>query len=966
MQIKISTKYLNMEKLLSLLLLVFVSVQSPKTLYGQSKIVNKTETSTVELTAPIPTSNKVKVGAFKNGLTYYIRHNEEPKNRLELRLVVNAGSNQEKPNQLGMAHLVEHMNFNGTKHFKKNELVDYLQSIGVKFGADLNASTSFDHTIYILSIPIKNEKEVNKGLQILADWAHNTLLKHDMIESERHVVLEEYRMGLGAGKRMRRQYLPIILKGSRYAKRLPIGTKQSILHSTDHSLRTFYHQWYRPGLEAIIAVGDMPMREIYQEIKKHFADIPTFKKPRKKKEYSIPNHQKTYIAVASDSEATISRVKIVYMDKGSRQPFQTIRDYRYHLVNSLCTFMINNRLNEKTNKPNPPFISAGSSYSIYWSPRKKAYTISAVASEDRRLRAMKALLLVDKRAKKYGFLKDEFIRAKKALLSSLENSYKRRKTRSSTSYAESYISNYLYNIPIPGIRWRYEKAQKIVPNITLKQVNSVVDDFLHKSNRSVLFTGPPLKSSKDALKQKIQNLLAEVATQRVSPYQEKNVRDHLMRTMPKMGSIVNKTINDSLGTTRITLSNGAKVIYKKTDFKNNQILFHAFSFGGTSLYSNAAYRQTVLATGGLTQAGLAGLSKSDLKKVLAGKNVSVSPYISSLTEGLRGHSTKKDMETMFQLIYLYFTSLNKNPKAFQSYISKLKTVYANRLSSPKFYFKAKFSKYLNGQNNPRYVGIPTPEKLAKANYNLAYKKYQQRFANAGDFTFYFIGDIPVSAFKKYLKIYLASLPSTNEHEMYRVLPYRPLSGSHKKVIYKGEAPKSFVELIYDGETSYSSKEDLELQILGDILTIELTNDLREKDSGVYTASASGGMIKIPYGLFQFIISFPCGPDNVPKLIKSALQQVDEIIQNGPTIENLEKVKKHKLLTYKKSIKTNRYWLSNLIQSAINQTNKTTFLHFKSNLNAITRDDIQQIAKEYLIRGHITGTLYPEKKNPENK
>jgi zinc protease len=945
-----------MKKLFFFILIAGLAYLNPFALAAQEQSSAK-----IDLSKKIPVSSKVKKGTLKNGLTYYIRHNKKPEDHLELRLVVNAGSILEDSDQLGMAHLMEHMNFNGTKHFKKNELVDYLQNIGVKFGADLNASTGFDRTVYILPIPTDSSEVVDTGFQILDDWAHNALLKHDMIKGERGVVLEEYRLGLGANKRMQKQYFPIILKGSRYAKRLPIGTKESILHSKDSSLRQFYHQWYRPGLEAVIAVGDLPVQTIYKKIKKYFGGIPTLKNPRKRKTYSIPNHQKTYVAVASDSEATNTVVRILNLDKGKRKPAQTVGDFRHQLVQRLFTTMINNRLDEKRNKPNPPFMVATSSHGQFVSPEKETYRSIAITNQDSLLRGMKTLLLVNKRVKKYGFLQDELDRAKKDLLSSLESQYKGRKTETSASYVGDYISNYTNDSPIPGITWKYHEAKKIVPGIKLEEVSSLIDQFLHKDNRDVLVTGPALKGSKKALKQNIRDLLAEVAKQKVKPYKENQVRKRLMRKAPKMGSITKQSENDSLGTTTLTLDNGAKVIYKKTDFKDNQILFQAFSYGGTSLYSNATYRQTDLANNGLAQAGVAGLSKSDLKKVLSGKNVGVSPFISKLTEGLQGNSTPKDMETMFQLINLYFTSLNKDRGAFESYISKQKTRYGKLLSNPQFYFIVQFNNFINGQNNPRYVGFPTPEKLDKANYDLAYKKYQQRFANAGDFTFYFVGDIPVKAFKKDVKTYLASLPSNSKREKYKVYPYRPLSGTHKKVIYKGKAPKSLVELVYNGETDYSPEKDFRLQILGDILTIELTNTLREKDSGVYTVNAKGGASKIPYGSFHFVVAFPCGPDNVPKLIKAAENEINKIVKNGPTDEDLEKVKKHQLVEYKKDMKKNKYWLSHLLQSDINQTNKKAFLHFKKKVNSLTKDDIRQIANEYLTNGHITGILYPEKK-----
>jgi zinc protease len=951
------------KNLLPLILSICWLCLAPSLLTAQT---DTAATAKINADKPIPIDPNVKKGTFKNGFTYYIRHNDKPQDRLVMRLVVDAGSILEDPDQLGMAHLMEHMNFNGTRHFKKNELINYLQSIGVKFGADLNAYTGFDQTVYILPIPTDSSEVVDKGFQVLEDWAHEALLKHDMIEGERGVVLEEYRLHLGAARRMRKQYLPIILKGSRYARRLPIGTKQSILHSTDASLRRFYHQWYRPGLEAVIAVGDLPVDSIYQKIKKHFAAISAHKHPRKRKVYSILNHQKTYVAVASDSEATNAQVQITYMDEGERKPNKTVGDYRDHLIQRLFTEMINNRLDDKRNEPDPPFVFASSSHGMYWSPDKEAYTSFAVTSEDGRLRGLNTLLLVNKRVKEYGFGKAEFKRAKDNVLSSLKNRYKGRKTDRSSSYVNDYISNYLYGDPIPGITWRYKEAKKIIPGIKLTEASALINKFLHKDNRTVLLTGPPLKGTKDSLKQDVRELLAEVAAQKVHPYQEKNVRDHLMRTIPQRGSIIKQAANDSLGTTKLTLSNGATVIYKKTDFKDNQILFRAFSFGGTSLYSNKAYHQTELANGGLADAGVAGLSKSGLKKVLAGKDVSVSPYIHDLTEGLRGNAAPEDMESMFQLIHLYFTSLNKDPDAFQSYITKKEQSYRRIFSRPINYFIIKLNKYIYGHNNPRYVGVPTPEKLAKVNYDVAYKKYQQRFSNAGDFRFYFVGDIPVQRFKKDVETYLASLPASREREHYRVLPYRPLSGNHKKIIRRGKAPKSLVELIYNGETTYSPKEDYDLQVLGDILTIKLTQNLREKDSSVYSVNASGGLSKIPYGSYHFSISFPCGPENVHKLIKATQQQIQQIVKNGPTDEDLEKVKKHQLLAHKKNMKKNSYWLNRLVQPAINHTSKTAFLHYKYRVHALTGGSIQQVAKEYLNKGHITGILYPEGRKTVDK
>lgn len=913
---------------------------------------------TMKTEKTIPTDPNVITGVLENGLTYYIRNNDRPEDIVELRLVINAGSILEDEDQLGLAHFMEHMNFNGTKNFKKNHLVDYLQTIGVKFGADLNAYTSFDRTVFILPIPTEDPVILDKGFQVLEDWAHNALLNHKMIDDERGVVLEEYRLRLGASKRMRQEYFPIILKDSRFAKRLPIGTEKSLKNFDYESLKRFYEDWYRPGLMAVIAIGDLDTDMMLKKIKSHFGSIPVQENPREREYYSIPNHEETYVAVATDPEAGFTRVQLIYQDQGEKEPMKTTGDYRDHLINRLFSQMINNRLDELRNSANPPFVFASSYHGRYWSPKKEAFRSFALTPKGGQLEALETLLIANKQIKEHGFDPLELKRAKKDLLASLEDAYKGRKTKESSRYVNEYISNFLLDEPIPGIEWEYQAAQKLVPGIELKEVSHLIDSYLHKNNRTVLLTGPTYAEGEEVTEEDIRDLLEEVSKKTVEPYKVEAVRDNLMTKMPEKGSVVNTETNEELGTTTLTLSNGAEVIYKKTDFKENQILFRAFSYGGSSLYENDVYKETALANGGLNDAGVAGLSKTDLDKVLAGKNVSVSPYISGLTEGFRGNTTPEDLESLFQLVHLYFTSLNKDEEAFQSYIAKRKGFLGPLLSKPTIYFSVELGKYIYG-DSPRYVGFPTPELLDQANYDLAYKKYQKRFANAGDFKFYFVGDIPVDEFKNYVELYLASLPSSSDEEMYNVFPYRPKTGTHTKIIKKGTAPKSTVRMIYQGETEYSPKEDYYMHSLGDILTIKLVENLREKTSGVYGVGASGGLSKIPYGSYSFRISFPSGPKNVKKLVALAKEEVQKIIKNGPTAEDLQKIKETQLLSYKEDMKENKFWLSELISAEKNQTEKTAFLNFKNKVEALDAKDIQKVAKKYLSDGPITGILYPE-------
>ncbi|NER12131.1 insulinase family protein [Leptobacterium flavescens] len=941
-------------KWLSLLLsaLVFGSM------YGQvTKTPDKQFNGSIG-TEKLPVDPNVKIGKLSNGLTYYIRNNGKPEDKVELRLAVNVGSILEDDDQRGLAHFMEHMNFNGTKNFKKNELVDYLQSIGVEFGADLNAYTSFDQTVYILPIPSDDPEKLEKGFQILEDWASGALLTEKDIDEERGVVLEEYRLSLGADTRMLQKYLPIIANNSKYAERLPIGTKESLENFSYESLRRFYKDWYRPDLMAVVAVGDLDVETLEKKIKDHFGGIKASKNPRKRESFTIPNHEETYIAIESDKEAPFTRVQVQYTDKGKKGKTETVQDFRANLVENLFTQMINNRLSELRNKPNPPFVFGFSFHGGTLARDKEAYQSSATTSETGQLAGLRALLEENERVKRYGFQESEFKRAKKNYLASLERAYKDRDKQESNRIVGSYINNYLNGSPITGIEWTYNFAQAELPNIKLEEVNALIKDFLHDDNRTVILTGPEKDGLKKVTKDEVSALLKEVQTADIKPYEDGNTRTQLMTSLPSKGNITSRETNDKLGITTLTLSNGAKVVYKKTDFKNDQILFEAYSLGGTSLYSDQVLKEAALANGGLAEAGVDGLSVNDLRKVLSGKIVNVRPFITSLTEGFRGSSTPKDLESLFQLVHLYFTKLNKDKDAYTSYVSKQKGFLANLKSNPQFYFSIERGKFLN-EGNPRFLGFPTDEAYDKANYDLAYEKYKERFANAGDFNFYFVGNIDEAKIAELAETYLASLPSNGTKENFKVYDFRPKSGSHEFTVKKGKDPKSQVSIAYSGETTYDRKEARLLSALGKILTIKLVEKLREEESGVYGVGARGSIGKLPYSSFNFTISFPCGPENVEKLTAAALAEVQKIVDNGPEEADVTKVKESLLLERKEQMKQNRFWLATLKNADYLGNNLNDLSKFESNVEALNAKDIQAVAKKYLTKGYIKSVLFPE-------
>jgi len=908
----------------------------------------------------IPVDPNVKIGKLPNGLTYYIRNNGKPEDKVELRLVVNAGSIMETDRQLGLAHFMEHMNFNGTKNFKKNDLVDYLQSIGVKFGADLNAYTSFDETVYILPIPSDDPEKLEKGFQILEDWAHNTTLSEEAIDGERGVVLEELRIRLGADERMQKITLPKMMYGSRYADRLPIGTKENLENFSYDDVRDYYKTWYRPDLMAVVAVGDLDVETMEKKITDHFAGIKKSDNPTKRESYELPNHEETLIAIASDKEAAFTQVQILYKDRFEAPKLTTIGDYREMLVRNLFSTLINNRLDELRNSANPPFVFGFSYYRGTFARTKNAYQSFAVTSPEGQLNGLKAILEENERVKRFGFQEAEFERAKKSLLAQLEKQYNDRDKLESNKMVGEYINNYLEDEPIPGIEWEFHMTKRLLPDIKLDEIGNLINGFLHDDNRVIVITGPEKEGLTQVTEKQVNDLLTEISSSEIAQYQDEAVRKELLETKPVSGSITDITKNETIGTTTLTLSNGAVVTYKKTDFKNDEVLFEAYSPGGTSLYSNEEHIATAFANSGLTEAGVGGLSLTDINKFMSGKIVRVNPGIRGFSENFSGFAAPKDLETLFQMVHLYFTSLNKDKEAFDSFITKQKSFLGNLMANPQFYFQDQIGQIRN-EGNPRFTGFPTVEKMDAADYDLAYKKYQERFADAGDFHYYLVGNLDEEKVADYAKTYLASLPAKQSNENYVPTKFRRKDAYQKHVVKRGSDPKSTVSITWEEEIQYDSKTEMAIAALGEVLSIKLIEKLREEEGGVYGVGARGSLSKISYASITFTINFPCGPENVDKLITAALGEVDKIKKEGVTPEDMAKVKETYLVKRKENIKTNKFWIDNLLEADQEDKDINSLMTFEEKLGDLKSEDLQEVAKKYLDENYFLGILMPEDK-----
>jgi zinc protease len=909
-----------------------------------------------QINEEIPLDPNVKVGILENGLKYYIRKNEKPEDKVELRLVVNVGSMMEEDNQQGLAHFLEHMAFNGTKNFEKNELVSYLQSVGVKFGADLNAYTSFDETVYILPIPSDDEEILNQGLQVLEDWASTITLSEEEIDKERGVVIEEWRLGQGANQRMRDEWFPVMFKDSRYAERLPIGKKE-VLENFDYAtLRKFYQDWYRPNLMAIVAVGDIDVEEMEANIKERFGKLKNPENAPAREYYQIPDHKETLVSVVSDPEAQFTQIQLVY--KHDLEKTHTLGDFRRDAIYSLYNGMLNQRLDELRESSDPPYLFAGTSYGSMLRT-KSSYSSFAIVGEDGIEKGLKTIIRENERVKKYGFTPGEFERYKKTLLNQYESGFKERDKTESNQYASEYIRNFLSEEPIPGIEFEYEFYEKILPTIQLEEINSLAKNWITDENQVTVIMAPEKEGLVLPGESEILAIINEAENEPVDPYEDKDVASTFIETLPAPGKIISEKSLESVDATEITLSNGMRVVLKPTTYKNDEIIIRAYSMGGKSVYPLEDEEEASNASGIIGESGVDSFAPSDISKMLSGKSVNVSPYIGTYNEGMNGQTTPDDLETALQLIHLYFTAPRKDNDAFTSYVNKNKMLFQNLMSNPQFYFSDQSSRILT-QNHPRGGGFPTVEELEKIDYNRAYNIYTERFSNAGDFIFFFVGSFDMETIKPLLETYMASLPGNNQAEEFTDLGIRPPSGTVKKVINKGTDQKSQVSMIYTDETTYDNDEAYYISSLGELLTNKLIEILREEKGGVYGVGANGSLSQIPYSSYTFRISFPCSPENVEDLIAATKEEIEKIKKEGVSEEDLKKIKETQLRDHKENLERNNYWISTLYSSYYNDLPLERINQYENRVDALTSDNIQKVAKKYLTEdNYIELVLKPE-------
>jgi zinc protease len=917
--------------------------------------------SQFSLNQPIPVDPNVKIGKLPNGLTYYIRKNTQPAKKVELRLAVNAGAVLEDNDQRGLAHFMEHMNFNGSKHFPKNELVDYLQKIGVKFGADLNAYTGFDETVYILPISTEDPKVVEQGFTVLEDWAGNNLLDKSEIEKERGVVLEESRLSKGAQQRMMRQYFPKLFNGSKYAERLPIGKDSIIQNFKPDVLERFYKQWYRPNLMAVIVVGDIDPAEAEQKIKAHFGG---FKNPvsAKVRPAIIPIQARTKpeAMVITDEEATNTILQILNFIRPVKK-IKTWGDYRQNIIDQLVNNLINQRLQELTQKENPPFVFGFAGTESFIRGYETFFT-AAVLGNNTADEATKALVGETERARQFGFLSSEIDRAKAALLNQAEQGYKEKDKSESNSLVQGYLQNFLEGDPIPGAQNRYQFMKQVLPTITPAEINAVTKKMPPTTNAFALLTAPARTKDKLPTNAVLLTDVIAAGKQTVKPYQEKAIAKNLMEGDVASGKLVSETKNAKLGTTDLTLSNGITITIKPTTFKNDEILMDAWRRGGWQRFPLADKDNAKNAAQVVMEMGVKDMSPTDLQKFLSGKTVDVNPYINDHEEGIQGSSSVKDFETFLQLVNLYFTQPRKDQGLFNSFVTKTKSQLQFLKSNPRAFYSDTLTKILYN-NSPWVSAVPQPEDFDKVTADKALDIYKQIFGNADGMHFTFVGNVDVDKVKPLLAKYLGSLPSQTTEHQFKDNGVRPVRGVVEANIKKGKEPQSLVTVLWTGETQYNRDENLAFRALIDALNIKVIEKLREELGGMYSGGLSGAVQKRPYVHYSISASIPCGPENVDKLT-NALFDIIKNAQDGKIPQtDLDKVKETLKKQYKVNIQENEAWLNNLSQAFIDQNNPEDILTYEQRVDALTLQDLQKAAQKFFdMKNYVKAVLYPENFN----
>lgn len=906
----------------------------------------------------IPVDTLIHKGKLANGLTYYIRKNAKPENRVELRLALNAGSILETDQQQGLAHLCEHMAFNGSKHFQKQELVDYLESIGMRFGADLNAYTSFDETVYMLQVPSDSSEILEKGFQVLQNWAQFVSYEAEEIDKERGVVIEEWRLGRGAGQRMRDKQLPIMLKDSRYAERLPIGKKAVLDTFKYETLRDFYKTWYHPALMAVVVVGDIQISEMEKLIHKYFDPLTNPEPLPERSIFEVPGHEETLFTIASDPEATNSSVSIYNIFK--TKDVTTVRDYRESMAERLFTGMLNQRFHELSQTEDPPYIY-GYAFRGAFVRTAQNYGMSAMVKSGGVARGLETLLTEAHRVQKFGFTESELKRQKKAVLRSLQKSFDERDKQESKRYASEFLRNFLQNEPMPGITYEYDLHKKLLPGITIEEVNALTANWAEAKNQVVVVSMPEKEGLTVPREGELKQVIANVTSKEIAAYSDDIVDLPLLAEIPKTGKIVAEKYFKDLNITEWILQNGIKVILKPTDFKNDEIRFTSFSPGGYSQVSTENLIPAQTASSIVPGNGFGLFTKIQLQKLLTGKVVQVIPGIGELTEALYGTASPQDLETMFQLAYLTFTAPRIDSTAYLSYVARNKAYYQNKDASPNEAFADSITVTFSSRH-PRYKPFSL-ETINDFDLQKSFEFYKNRYADAGDFTFVFVGNFNLETMRPLVEMYFGGLPTTGRTETWKDQTFDYPKGKIENIFHRGLDQKSLNSITFSGDFEWNKDNVALLNSLTNALRIKLRERIREEKSGTYGIRIKNSSSHFPRERYTIEISFGCNPERYQELTDEIFSQIDSVQQFGFDQVYLDKIQKNSQREFETSLKKNGFWLSGIRSAYFNNTDIKDILNGNERIQKQTLDMLQAAANKYLnSNNYVRVVMLPEEQD----
>lgn len=908
------------------------------------------------LDSPLPRDQHVVRGVLPNGMHYIIRRNKRPEKRAELRLVVNAGSILETDAQRGVAHFVEHMMFDGTRRFPKQDIVNYLERVGMRFGADLNAYTSFDETVYMLQVPTDTARLLNTALDIVQDWASGaTTFDPSEMKKERDVVIEEWRTGRDASTRVQNLQFPVMLQGSKYAERVPIGTLENLRTFPESLAVKFYHDWYRPDLMTVIAVGDFDAEQMEAAIKQRFGAIPMPASPPERTYAGVPDHDQTLVSIETDKEYPQSSVALLWLKP--RDSVRTVGDFRRTLVSQFYDAMLGARFAEIAQRPDAPFAFASGGRGAFVRT-KDAYQLYAGVKESGFVRAADALLDEAERVRRFGFTQTELDRQRSNLLRSMQQQFAERDKTNSSNYADEYVSSTIWGTPIVGIEQEEPLAAQLAPTISVAEVNALALTSFGNKDRVVLVAAPAKPDVHMPTAAEMLGVYDVAANTKLTAYVDSTSSDALVPNPPAPGKIVAQDTLPETGIIEWHLSNGAKVLLKPTDFKADEVLLAGRSPGGESLVPDSDVVNADLSSVVMSRSGVGTFGAIALGKKLAGKKVNVAAGIDATGEGVRGTASAQDLETMFQLAWLRMAAPRVDTSAYLAFKEQMRAVLANQKNDPESVFGDTVEATM-AQHNPR-VHLLSSALLDSVNLGRAYAIYRDRFSDASGFTFFIVGNVSPDTVRPLVERYLASLPARDRHEKVKDTGIRPPPGIVVKTVHKGVEPKAETSLIFSGPCTYSLQSRYALEALSELLNIRLREVLREDKGGTYDANAGGSCSNIPYDHYSFSVDFGSSPARVDELVAAVFKVFDEIKAGTVSDSNLTKIREIQLREHETALKQNAAWLNAMADADEDHRDQRDFLHYPDLVKGLTRDMLRDAARLYLRpEQYARFTLLPE-------